>query len=187
MMSEMETKVIGEIARAAVASERATGCPAELIAAQCILESGWLKSAPGNNCFGIKSYPGEAGRQLLFTTEWFTEAEAQRFLALGDSRTAALKRPDARHDGRREYGVMDWLASFPSLADCFAKRASLFAAGRYAPFAAAYALSRDFEALVNGIAPIYATDPGYAGQVIRIASQSNVQAALTAARGGQAV
>jgi hypothetical protein len=81
---------------------------------QAILESGWLDHAPGNNCFGIKSYNGEYGRQLLSTTEWFTDAELKRFLALGDGRTAQLADPvaPARHDGRRKYRVQDWFATF---------------------------------------------------------------------------
>jgi hypothetical protein len=84
------------IAQAAVASEQSTGCPAELQAAQCILETGWLKQAPGNNCFGIKIYDGAYGRQLLHTREWFTDAETARFLALGEGRTAELIQPVQR-------------------------------------------------------------------------------------------
>src|SRR5438477_8715451 len=98
-MLETQKANLRLIAEAAVASERSTGCPAELQAAQCILETGWLKHAPGNNCFGIKSYGGASGRQLLNTREWFSDADAARFLALGDGRTASLATPveqDAR-------------------------------------------------------------------------------------------
>src|SRR5579872_7370119 len=91
MIDTQRTK-LRQIAQAAVASERATGCPAELQAAQCILETGWLSHAPGNNCFGIKSYPGESGRQLLHTREWFTDTGVRQFLASGDGRTAELAR-----------------------------------------------------------------------------------------------
>jgi flagellum-specific peptidoglycan hydrolase FlgJ len=41
------------IAEAAVAAERETGCPAEISAARGVVESDWLRAAPGNNCFGI--------------------------------------------------------------------------------------------------------------------------------------
>jgi flagellum-specific peptidoglycan hydrolase FlgJ len=41
------------LAEAAVAAERETGCPAEISAARGVVESDWLKVAPGNNCFGI--------------------------------------------------------------------------------------------------------------------------------------
>ena len=171
------------IAGAAVASERATGCPAELQAAQCILETGWLKHAPGNNCFGIKCYDGAHGRQLLRTREWFTDAEAARFLATGGGRTAEVTDPvqqDAR--GRKLYNVADWFATFATLGDCFSRRAAMFAAGRYAPFAEAYKAGGSLEDLVRGIAPIYATDPNYANAVLALIRNGDVQAAIAAAR-----
>src|SRR6478672_13564702 len=143
------------IAQAAVLSERSKGCPAELQAAQCILETGWLSHAPGNNCFGIKSYSGEYGRQLLATREWFTDEEVARFLSKGDGRTAVPAEPmqrDAR--GRTLYQVQDWFATFATLGDCFTRRAVMFTAGRYAKFATAYKENRDLEALVRSIAPI---------------------------------
>src|SRR6476660_7388079 len=98
-MSETKKNNLWLIAQAAVASENATACPAELQAAQCILETGWLKHAPGNNCFGIKSYQGESGRQLLTTREWFTADGLARFLSLGDGRTATPAKP-TRQDAR---------------------------------------------------------------------------------------
>ena len=173
------------IADAAVLCERLVpACPAEIPLGQCILESGWLDHAPGNNCFGIKSYNGEYGRQLLHTTEWFTDAELKHFLSLGDERTAELADPSAapRHDGRRKYKVQDWFATFESLGDCFAKRARLFSTGRYAPAAEAYATDKDLEKCIRAFAPIYATDPQYADSLLRIIHQADVQAALAEAR-----
>src|SRR5437762_5869262 len=128
-MLETQKTSLRLIAEAAVTSERSTGCPAELPAAQCILETGWLKHAPGNNCFGIKSYNGAFGRQLLRTREWFSDADAARFLALGDGRTAELANP-VQHDprGRKLYHVEDWFANFATLGDCFARRAAMFSA-----------------------------------------------------------
>src|SRR5262245_25350157 len=98
-MLETQQTNLRLIAQAAMASEKATECPAELQAAQCILETGWLHHAPGKNCFGIKSYPGEYGRQLLATREWFSRDELARFLSRGDGRVATAVRgaaPDAR-------------------------------------------------------------------------------------------
>lgn len=182
-MLDTQKDNLRRIAQAAVASAQATGCPAELQAAQCILETGWLNHAPGNNCFGIKSYPGEFGRQLLRTREWFTAAELRRFLAAGDGRTADLVDPP-RQDatGRRLYSVQDWFATFATLGDCFARRAALFAGGRYAPFAAAWLANRDLEALVRGVAGIYATDAAYADRLLTLIRDPDVQAALAAAR-----
>jgi flagellum-specific peptidoglycan hydrolase FlgJ len=182
-MLETQKTNLRLIAQAAASSERSTGCPAELQAAQCILETGWLKHAPGNNCFGIKFYAGAYGRQLLRTREWFTDAEAARFLSLGDGRTANVADPvqqDGR--GRKLYHVEDWFATFATLGDCFARRAGMFAAGRYAQFATAYKAGGTLDELVHGIAPIYATDPGYAETVLALIHNADVQAAIEAAR-----
>jgi flagellum-specific peptidoglycan hydrolase FlgJ len=182
-MLETQKTNVRLIAQAAVASERSTGCPAELQAAQCILETGWLKHTPGNNCFGIKSYDGADGRQLLPTREWFTAADAVRFLAAGEGRTAVLAEPvqqDAR--GRNLYHVTDWFATFATLGDCFAHRSAMFSTGRFAPFATAYKTGGSLEDLVRGIAPVYATDPGYADNVLALIHNADVQAAIAAAR-----
>ena len=163
--------------------ETATGIPAEMIVAQWAIESAWGEKSPGNNCFGIKQYAGAAGRQLLSTTEWFTGVELARFLASGDDRTANLAQPiQSNSKGRQKYLVQDWFATFPALSTCFAKRAALFNTGVYAPFAAAYRQSHDFPALVRGIAPKYATDPGYATQVLAVANMTQVKAAIATAR-----
>ena len=179
----MDQHILDEIATASVASEKATGVPAELLFAQCALESGWLKHTPGNNCFGIKSFAGEAGRQLLTTTEWFTDQQAHAFVALGDSRSATPDPNSPVHSGgRRRYTVRDWFAMFATLGDCFTKRAKLFVTGRYAPFATKYLADRNLDTLVHGIAPIYATDPNYATSVLTIAREQKVQDALARAR-----
>ena len=43
-----------------------------LALAQIIIESGWLKHSPGNNCLGIKwtSHYPESMKQMLMTSEW---------------------------------------------------------------------------------------------------------------------
>ncbi len=67
-----------QIAQASVATERATGFPAEVIAGQAALESGWLMSVKGNNVFGWKVYPG-CHRQLIRTTEWLDAAGVAQY------------------------------------------------------------------------------------------------------------
>jgi flagellum-specific peptidoglycan hydrolase FlgJ len=64
MLTPQQEAALSQIVAAAVASERATGLPAELSAAQCIFESGWLSRMPGNNCFGIKPDDHGAGVQI---------------------------------------------------------------------------------------------------------------------------
>lgn len=158
------------IAPAAFAAAQRTGIPAELLCAQCIIESAWLTKFSGqNNCFGIKWYAGAYGRELVTTHEWFTAAQLARFLAQGDSRTATPAAPAQAHDGRTLYVVQDWFAKFSTLADCFTRRALLFAEGRYYAAAKAYRESADLDAFVHAIGPIYATDPKYADTVLALA------------------
>jgi flagellum-specific peptidoglycan hydrolase FlgJ len=172
-----------KIARAAVDAEGQTGCPAELMAAQCILETGWLAAAPENNCFGIKSYAGNFGRQLLRTKEWFTDEQLRHFLALGDQRHAEMDAAvPPRSDGRKRYAVWDWFATFKDLGDCFAKRAAMWDKGPYSKAATAFKQGGGLEDLVRGIAPVYATDPKYADSVLGIIHQRDVQTAILQAR-----
>lgn len=171
------------IATAALDAQQKTQCPGLLMIAQCGIETGWLHSAPQNNCFGIKEYAGCHGRQLLHTVEWFTDSELQWFLSKGDGRTAELVHPvqtDKR--GAHKYAVQDWFSTFASLGDCFAKRAAMWDKGPYAKAADQYRQDNDLVSLVRNIAPIYAKDPAYADQVLAIIRQSDVQAAWQTAQ-----
>lgn len=163
--------------------EQATGVPAELSIAQWALESGWGAHTPGNNCFGIKEYPQCTGKQLLHTREYFKVEEAQQWLASKPGRTAKLE--DATKDaiGRQRYACEDWFAAFPTLGHCFIKRATLFHSFRYLTHFSRYSEDRNLVRFVQGIAPIYASDPDYANHVLQIASMPEVIAAVKAVRG----
>lgn len=186
-MTEQQRQALSQIAPAAVVSERLTGVPAELAAAQVILESGWLQRCVGCNAFGIKARPGR-DRQLLQTQEWFTDAEVAAFLARGDGRTAELVEPERRNGERRLYKVRDWFAAYPSLAEALADHARLITDGR--PYAAAwqqYRKTGDLDRLVLGVAAKYATDPGYGNKLLAIIRMPAVRDALSAVRAGDTV
>lgn len=160
-----------------------TGCPGELLLAQWALETGWGKYSPGNNCFGIKEYPGCYGRQSLWTFEWFTAPQLEAWLKK-DGRKA-VETGEVRPGGlgtSRKYRVMDWFATFPSTADCFNRRAALFYSGAYKPYADRYQKDHDLKALAKGIGPIYATDPLYADVLYKLMTQANVTTALAKER-----
>ncbi len=192
MLTPDQQKALIQIAEAAVESERATGVPAEISAAQAILESGWLAKAPLNNCFGIKKYPGCQGTQLLETHEYFTPMELVNFLQRGSGRTAHLAVPiRPGHGGRELYDAQDLFATFASLADCFAYHSKLLTIGVYKPAWERYLLEHERVGIeranslanyIQGIAVHYATAPDYAMQVQRIIIQPNVHDALAAAR-----
>lgn len=177
---------LAEATAAAVIAENSTGVPASVLVAQWAIESAWGQYSPEHNCFGIKSYTGEYGRQLLHSTEWFTGPELAYFLSSEAGRTATVKNPNtpANKDGRREYTVQDWFATFPTLAACFERRAQLFDLGRYKPITEKFRQDGDLTAFVEAFASIYATDPSYSETVLKIAGQQNVKLALGAARRG---
>lgn len=181
-LSTKQREALEGAARAAVSCQKSLNVPAEVMVAQWAIESGWGKHSPGNNCFGIKLYPG-APRQLLKTREWFTDAELVKFLKLNDGRAAELAKPIQENaNGRKLYIVWDWFARFPDLAACFRKRALLFSVGRYERHLKAWQQDGDVEKLVKGIGPIYATDPRYAESVLRVIRMPEVTAALAKAR-----
>jgi flagellum-specific peptidoglycan hydrolase FlgJ len=180
------TQNLRKIAVAAVATEVTSGIPAELSTAQCILESGWLEFAPGGNPFGIKAYEGGPGRQLLDTTEWFTPAELEQFLASGDGRiaVATVKNGVPNKIGKRtQYRVKDWFAKFPSLTDAFKRHAATLLQGLfYRQATKQFQSDRNLSAYIEAIAKYYATSPTYASQVEQLIAQNNVKAALKNAR-----
>lgn len=132
--------------------EALTACPAALTIAQWALESAWGKKQPGNNCFGIKPYPGCFGTQNVGTHEFISGHMISKILPF---------------------------ATFGTLLDCFEKHAHLLTeVAAYEKPWAQYLIDKDVEALTKGIAPIYATDPHYAAVLIDIMHMPEVKAAL---------
>jgi flagellum-specific peptidoglycan hydrolase FlgJ len=157
-MTEGELRIAAEkIAEASVKCERETGCPAELSAAQAALESGWLQSAPGNNCFGIKDTDRYPGAQYKFTKE----------LLNGEWKILKLT-----------------FEVYPTLADCFIDHARLVTSETncYAEAWRRYRLDHDLDAYIDGVAKHYATDDGYAEKVKEAAHGRRIAEAIAAER-----
>lgn len=157
MLTPTQLLALDRITQAAVQCENQTGCPAELSAAQCILESAWLTVCPGCNCFGIKATDSHVTYQQtkeFFNGQWVTIRAA--------------------------------FEAYDSLADCFIAHAKLIQSGRYAPFWQMYTQDHDLDKLIQGIAGIYATDPHYAAEVLQLAHGANVAAAIRKARAAAA-
>lgn len=140
--------------QAAIQAERETGCPRELSVAQWALESGWGVRQPGNNCFGIKKYPGAYGIQMIDTWEVSNGKKLRERLAF---------------------------ATFPTLEACFEKHGKLIAEGpRYRAAWDNYERDLSVENLITDIAKVYATDPGYANKLHVILRMPDVVEALHA-------
>lgn len=176
------------IAGAAVECEKAYGFPAEVLAAQCALETGWLSRAPGNNAFGMKYIPGKnTDKQLLITREWFTEDELAHWLAGAPGREVLAQEagPDSR--GRNLYRVRDWFVRYASLLDSCADYVRLLTRGRYKAAWEAFQRTRKVDDLVRGIAKAgYSTTHGYADHVLTVLHGDELQAAIRQARGSNA-
>ena len=131
---------IGALMPAAQAAAEQTGIDPRIIVAQAALESGWGKSAPGNNFFGIKSH-GQSGGQNLNTTEVINGETVQI------------------NDSFRQYGSAD--ESVQGYAEFMMENP------RYRDMMAAEGLEAQVAALgASG----YATDPDYAAKILQIAS-----------------
>lgn len=180
-------EAIARICEAAVSTEKATGCPAELLVAQCALESDFLRSAPANNCFGFKAYSGGYGRQLLKTHESLTDQEAADFAAADPLRSIQKVTPEQANGGKSLYAATDWFATFPSLEACFAKRAQRWSAGAGLPWVKAFNVNRDWAAMFSEMAKSYSTsDPhGYANALMARLKLPEVQEGLAKARAPQ--
>ncbi len=156
-MDENLNQRLAEIARIAVRLETETGVPARLLIAQWAVESKWGSKPVGHlNVFGIK----RAARHTQFCEVLTREVVA------GEVRHLRLEFADygSLEDACRDYA---WLISHGD------------------PYRASWQRHRedgDFAALIDGVAKVYATDPGYAALLKRIASQANISAAIGAAR-----
>jgi hypothetical protein len=124
---------------AAIEEGKRTGVDPRIIVAQAAQETGWGKSAPGNNYFGIKSH-GQGGGNSLMTTEYVNGAPVK----MRDSFRAF----DSPADSVRGYG--DFILNNP----------------RYTDLRNAKGIDAQLEALQ---ASGYATDPNYSRSVGAIA------------------
>lgn len=157
----MSQEFMNTLGPLALAISQQTGLDPRLVIAQSALETGWGKSAPGNNYFGIKSH-GQEGGNTLATTE------------------VVNGQPVRVNDSFRAYADPS-----ESAAD-YAK--FLQTNPRYANLLGAKTLDDQLSALGQSG---YATDPNYAAKVGQIAkgidinNMSYTPAKLPSTIGGQ--
>ncbi|HEV2865889.1 MAG TPA: DUF2272 domain-containing protein [Allosphingosinicella sp.] len=139
---------------AAKSSAASSGVPALVTLGQAALESGWGKSAPRFNFFGIKAKASdpEASRQLLRTREVLAHAN-RKFPEI----ISITKRPDGKYD----YVVRDWFRAYPDATAGFLAHGEFLA--RNKRYAKAFAVADDPYAFATEVAKAgYATAPNYA-------------------------
>lgn len=175
-------KRLGEFAKIAVQVERERDYPPELLIAQWAVESGWGLSPSGrNNCFGMTRAKRHGDNwDWVPTREVLTQAAIDGLSVAERGKITSTKlRPDGKFDVR----LQRQFACYDSVLEGVIDKVNLIQNG--APYKAMfeqYKVDRDLNALIDAVARVYATDPGYAVLVKRIANQRNVREAIEAAR-----
>lgn len=137
---ESKEEFIAAIYPTAVEVGKATGVDPRIIVAQAALESGWGKSAPNNNYFGVKSH-GKGGGATMATKEVVNGKTV--------TENASFRQYESPEDSVRGYG--EFLMENP----------------RYKPMREATSLEDQVRALGRSG---YATDPAYADKIYSIAT-----------------
>jgi flagellum-specific peptidoglycan hydrolase FlgJ len=172
------------IAAAAVSLEKEMGIPAELTTGQCIIESGWLAKAPGNNPFGIKAPMSSATYQILETEEELTGTQI-RAIANSGKRIVDM---GPVQNGRRRVKIQDRFMVFKSLEEAFSYYGKMLIGGTYfSPRWQRYLAHRSIPRLLRDMSgadgqPPYFTSQSYVGLFDQITGQRNVKDALAEAR-----
>lgn len=150
-MENLETR-LNEVARIAVRLEKETGCPAQLMIAQWAIESAWGAKPVGHaNYFGIKKADRHTKCCTVPTREVMNGKSVIENLEFADY--------DSLEDSCRDYA---WLIT------------------RGAPYRVAWDQyqNNNLNSLIEAVARLYATDPGYSHILAAIACQSNVSQAV---------
>ena len=138
----------------ALETERKTGISALFILAQSALETGWAKSIPDNNMFGVKAKAGTPPekRQLVVTKE---------VLSSPNVAFPEIIRITKRADGKYQYEVKDWFRKYDSPEESFTDHANLFVNNKR--YAKALQVKSDPYKFAEEVAKAgYATEPTYA-------------------------
>ena len=141
----------------ALETERKTGISALFILAQSALETGWAKSIPDNNMFGVKAKAGTPPekRQLVVTKEVLSSPNVS---------FPEIIRITKRADGKYLYEVKDWFRKYDSPEESFTDHANLFLKNKI--YAKALLVRSDPYKFAEEVAQAgYATEPTYADRL----------------------
>ncbi|MBI4910992.1 MAG: glucosaminidase domain-containing protein [Acidobacteria bacterium] len=160
-MTNNRSQRLAEVAKIAVRLEGETGIPARMLIAQWAIESRWGAKPVGHfNFFGIKRAKRHTKCCTVETREVINGKDVTRVCEFADY--------ESLEESCRDYA---WLITHGP------------------PYLAAwqkYQQEGDPGDLVMSVARVYATDPNYARLASQIAGQTNVAAAIEAARATRA-
>ncbi len=167
MLNPKQSEFLALASSAAVAAEALSGVPAELTTAQAILESGWGRACPGNNCFGIKATPRNPRVVTVTTQEVFTQEQLANWKR--HHPTKPVRIIGTVTDGRMRVELDDAFAAFDDLAACFIEHDHLLT--QVEPYESALAdfkAKDNLAAYIERVAVTYATDPNYAKSIFAL-------------------
>lgn len=122
--------------------------------AQGALESGWGRSAIGNNLFGIKAGKSWTGKkQLVTTTEYHDNPNVVYPVVI-----SVVKNGD-----KYKFTVKDWFRDYDSIKDCLIDHAQFLLTNKR--YAAAFETTDPYKFADAVAAAGYATAPDYAQQL----------------------
>lgn len=129
--------------------------PFEFILAQSALESGWGKSAIGNNIFGIKANKSWTGRKVLVTTTEYHSTNNVHYPEIISI---------IPMNGKFKYTVKDYFRDYDSIEDCLLDHAKFLIENKRYSKAFEYKDAENFALEVAKAG--YATAPDYSTQLI---------------------
>ncbi len=142
------------------ASQQRYGIPWEVTLAQCAVESGWARFAPGNNAFGVKAFSDWKGAKALRRTREVLDTPNKKF--------PKVHSVTEKKDGDKttyEYIVDDWFRVYNSVDESFRDHAEFLQKDNYK---AARGVTDPIE-FARAIAKAgYATDPTYFGALSNV-------------------
>jgi len=152
-----QQEFIDAVAPAAREGHKDYGVPASLTIAQAILESGWGKYAEGNNLFGIKWRDGDQYDFVqIATTEYYSDLPKD-YISY-----------EPQSNGKYKVRVYAKFRKYDSWADSIRDHTQFLLKDRYIPV-------RESTNYVDACVAVhecgYATDPQYAGRLIALIEQ----------------
>ena len=146
--------------KSALEAEKLTGLSYKANLSQGAWESGWGKSAPGNNLFGVKDNDGINGNEQLLTTTEYSKSKTLKFPQIISITWDNSKK-------LWKYKIKDWFRKYPDTSELFTEHAKWFQARpRYAK---AWTFRNDPYRFFEEIAKAgYATDPNYAKNLSKV-------------------
>ena len=136
-------------------SQKQHQIPWEVTLAQLAVETGWARSAPGNNAFGVKAGSGWNGAKALRRTREVHATAGHKYPKIHSITEKQVGNPPKKV---YEYVVDDWFRSYGSMEDSFRDHAAVLQQDN---FRGTRGITDPIE-FARAVAKAgYATDPNY--------------------------